>query len=81
MIKVDFFQTVSTGFDQLKQWLLRHSVERIHACLEAIGSYSEPLALYLHSSGYTMSLVNPAATKAFAANCLSSTKTWVDTEL
>ncbi len=69
------FPNNETGFAQLTEWLSRQGVERVHACLEATGTYSEPLALFLHEAGQRVSLVNPAAIKAFAASCLSRTKT------
>jgi transposase len=50
--------------------------------LEATGSYGEALALYLFNVGLTVSVVNPAAVKAFAASRLTRTKTdKVDAEL
>jgi transposase len=76
------FPNSGAGFEQLRQWLAKHGVERVHACLEATGTYSEPLALCLDEAGHTVSLVNPAATKAFAASRLSRTKNdRVDAEL
>ena len=38
----------------------------LHACLEATGTYGEGLALYLHQSGFQVSVVNPAKIKGFA---------------
>lgn len=64
-----------SGFKQLLTWLSKHAAGPVHACLEATGAYSEPLALFLHEAGYLVSLVNPAATRAFAAAQLSRTKT------
>ncbi len=76
------FPNNEAGFEQLRQWLAKHGVERVRACLEATGTYSEPLALFLAESGHIVSLVNPAATKAFAASRLSRTKNdRVDAEL
>lgn len=50
--------------------------------MEATGTYGESLALYLHEVGHTVSVVNPAAIKAFAQSRLSRTKTdRVDAEL
>lgn len=81
-LKHKVFPNNETGFEQLSEWLLRQGVQRVHACLEATGTYSEPLALYLYEAGHTASLVNPAATKAFAQSSLSRTKTdRVDAEL
>jgi transposase len=72
----------ATGFEQLTQWLLRQGVQRVHACLEATGTYGEALSLFLDQAGHTVSVVNPAAIKAFAGSRLSRTKTdKVDAEL
>ena len=50
--------------------------------MEAIGTYGEALALLLHQAGHRVSMVNPAAVKAFAGSRLSRTKTdRVDAEL
>jgi transposase len=76
------FPNNPAGFEQLRQWLLRQGVSTVHACLEATGTYSEPLALFLVEAGHAVSLVNPAAIKAFAGSRLSRTKTdRVDAEL
>ena len=48
------------GFKQLDSWLAKQGAIRVHACLEATGSYSEALAVHLHQAGHTVSLVNPA---------------------
>ena len=76
------FPNSETGFAQLKQWLSKQRVERVHACLEATGRYGEALSLFLHQAGHTVSVINPAAVKAFAGSRLSRTKTdRVDAEL
>lgn len=76
------FPNTSPGFEQLTEWLSRQSVERVHACLEATGTYGEALSLFLHQASHTVSVVNPAAIKAFAQSRLSRTKTdRVDAEL
>jgi transposase len=81
-LKHKVFPNNQTGFEELSKWLSRQGVERVHACLEATGTYSEPLALSLYAAGHITSLVNPAATKAFAQSSLSRTKTdRVDAEL
>lgn len=70
------------GFTQLSEWLKKNNAARVHACLEATGTYSEALATYLSDAGQLVSLVNPAATKAYAGAQLSRTKTdRVDAEL
>lgn len=71
------------GFEQLIRWLDSHrATSDLHACLEATGSYGEPLALFLFEAGFVVSVVNPAAVRAFANAGLSRTKTdKVDAEL
>ncbi len=81
-LKHKVFPNTSTGFEQLREWLSKQSVERVHACMEATGTYGEALSLFLHESGQTGSVINPAAIKAFAQSRLSRTKTdRVDAEL
>ena len=76
------FPNTSTGFAQLSEWLTKQGVHSVHACLEATGTYGEALALFLHQAGQTVSVINPAAIKAFAGSRLSRTKTdRVDAEL
>jgi len=76
------FPNTATGFEQLLAWLSKQGVASVHACLEATGTYGEPLALFLIEAGHTVSLINPAAIKAFAQSRLSRTKTdRVDAEL
>jgi transposase len=62
------------GFAHLSDWLSRQGVEQVHACLEATGTYGDSLATYLHERGHTVSVVNPAAIKAYAQSRLSRTK-------
>jgi transposase len=81
-LKHKLFPNTVAGCAQLSEWLTRQGVQRVHACLEATGSYGDSLALVLHRAGHAVSVVNPAATKAFAASRLSRTKTdRVDAEL
>jgi transposase len=81
-LKHKVFPNSETGFEQLKEWLSKQGVERVHACLEATGTYGEALSLFLHQAGHTVSIINPAAIKAFAGSRLSRTKTdRVDAEL
>jgi transposase len=81
-LKHKVFPNTATGFEQLAVWLSKQQVERIHACLEATGTYGEALSLFLHQAGHTVSVINPAAVKAFAGSRLSRTKTdRVDAEL
>lgn len=60
---------------RLRRWLDNRGVERVHACLEATGGWSEELALDLLERGHKVSLVNPLAIKAFGQSELSRTKT------
>lgn len=69
------FPNSAKGFEQLKQWLRNRQVDRVHACLEATGGWSEELALFLHERGHAVSLVNPLTIKAFGQSELSRTKT------
>ena len=69
------FPNNAEGFKQLDAWLLKQSVIRIHACLEATGTYSEALAVHLYQAGHTVSLVNPARIKAFGQSELQRNKT------
>ena len=81
-LKHKVLPNTATGFAHLRDWLAKQGVERVHACLEATGTYGEALALFLHQAGHTVSVVNPAAIKAFAQSRLSRTKTdRVDAEL
>ncbi len=76
------FANTRHGFEQLVRWLDSHQVADLHACLEATGTYGEPLALFLFEAGFVVSLVNPAGVRAFANAGLSRTKTdKVDAEL
>lgn len=81
-LKHKVFANTAAGFEQLSAWLLRQGSAQVHACLEATGTYGEALSHYLHERGHTVSVMNPAAIKAFAASRLSRTKTdRVDAEL
>src|SRR4051812_28756834 len=81
-LKHRVFANTEAGFSELSQWLTKNHVTQVHACLEATGTYSEALATYLFDAGQLVSLVNPAATKAYAGAQLSRTKTdKVDAEL
>jgi transposase len=81
-LKHKLFPNTATGFEQLKEWLAKQGVQQVHACLEATGTYGEALSLFLHQAGQRVSVVNPAAIRAFAGSRLSRTKTdRVDAEL
>ena len=69
------FPNTEAGFAQLSDWLEKNGAGRVHACLEATGTYCDPLAAYLHERGHVASVVNPASIKAYAQSVLSRTKT------
>lgn len=69
------FPNSPVGFSQLSTWLAKYKVERVHACMEATGTYGEALATYLHQAGHLVSIVNPATIKAYGQSYLSRTKT------
>lgn len=57
------------GFEVLLTWLQSHlpqGLHELHVCMEATGSYHEPLACWLHDQGLTLSVVNPLLVKRFA---------------
>ena len=81
-LKHKVLPNTTTGFEQLLDWLSKQGIQRVHACLEATGTYGESLSLFLHEAGHTVSVINSAAIKAFAQSRLSRTKTdRVDAEL
>ena len=63
------------GFETLRLWLEKQGIQKVHACLEATGTYGEDLAIYLHEAGHIVSVVNPARIKGFAQSELLRTKT------
>src|ERR1044071_9182728 len=69
------FPNDADGFAQLSAWLTKYKVEQAHACLEATGTYGEALSTYLHEAGHTVSVINPAAIKAYGQSRLSRAKT------
>ena len=70
------------GFAELAAWLQRQHVPRVHACLEATGTYGEAVALWLHDAGHVVSMVNPAIIHAYARTQLTRSKTdRIDAEL
>jgi len=68
-------KNAAEGFAELKRWLDKHEVTELHACMEATGTYWEPVAEYLADAGYTVSVVNPAQIKAYGASLQVRTKT------
>lgn len=69
------FDNNTRGIKLLQGWLRSLKIERVHACLEATGIYSEMAAEFLHEHGHRVSVVNPARIEAFARSDLKRNKT------
>lgn len=66
----------TVGFAQLLVFLDKHQAQSVHVCMEATGIYWEAIAEFLSTRvGFTVSVMNPAQIKAFAASHLTRTKT------
>ena len=66
------FPNTLAGLERLAAWL---GDRKVHACLEATNTYGDALARFLHEKGHTVSVVNPARTKAFAQTQAARAKT------
>jgi transposase len=66
--KTKVFTNDAPGFSALLKWLTTRAASPVHACMEATGSYGEALAYALFDAGYTISVINPARSKAYAAS-------------
>jgi len=64
--KTKVFANDSAGISACLKWLATHASGPVHVCLEATGPYGEALAYALHDAGHTVSVINPARTKAYA---------------
>ncbi len=69
------FKNSSEGFKLLAAWLESLGVTRLHACLEATGTYSEAAALFLDEQGHQVSVVNPLRIKGYAQSNMQRNKT------
>ena len=69
------FKNSLDGFNLLAAWLASLNIVEVHACLEATGSYSEQVALFLHERGHRVSIVNPLRIKGYAQSNLQRNKT------
>ena len=63
------------GCADLLAWLTRQGASRVHACLEATGSYGELLAITLTDAGHRVSILNPAIIHHYAKSRLARAKT------
>ncbi len=69
------FRNSSEDFKLLAAWLESLQITRVHACLEATGTYSEAVALFLHEQGHRVSVVNPLRIKGYAQSNMQRNKT------
>lgn len=65
----------ASGFAQLQEWLEAYGGTDVWIVMEATGIYHEALATFLVEQGYTVSVVNPAQTAAYAKSQLQRVKT------
>jgi transposase len=63
------------GCGELLAWMTRHGARRVHAGLEATGTYGELVATTLFEAGHHVSLLNPAIIHHYAKSRLSRAKT------
>lgn len=76
------FPNTAAGYRQFVRWLGNRKAAGVHVCMEATGSYWRDLAMALHKSSITVSVVNPSRTALFARSQLRRTKTdRVDAEM
>ncbi|EHW65475.1 transposase [Escherichia coli DEC10B] len=54
------FANTTKGHDELVSWLKGHKIDHAHICIEATGTYMEPVAESLYDAGYIVSVINPA---------------------
>lgn len=69
------FENNQDGFIKLSSWIEKHTANKVYACCEATGSYSEAIADYLHDTGHKIAVVNPLRIKAFVTSELQNVKT------
>jgi len=69
------FANTPAGHAALVGWIGRYAAGPVHACLEATGTHGEAVATVLVDAGHVVSVINPAAAKAFAQSQLRRTKT------
>jgi transposase len=65
----------AAGFADLALWLARQEIRRVHAGLEATGTYWEALATMLVDAGHLVSVLNPTVIHHYAKSHLSRAKT------
>ncbi len=68
------FPNTPEGITALLAWIQAQGHTRVHACLEATGTYGDEVARRLHAAGHVVSVINPAVLKAFRQSTLTRTK-------
>ena len=63
--KESTFSNDQEGYKQLHKWIQKVETNKVLACAEATGQYSEKVAEYLYSKGYEVSIVNPFCIKSY----------------
>jgi transposase len=63
------------GCADLLAWLQRHGATRVHASVEATGTYGELVATTLVDAGHQVSMLNPAVIHHYAKSRLARAKT------
>jgi transposase len=63
------------GCAELLAWVTRQGAARVHACLEATGTYGELVATTLFEAGHHVSVLNPAVIHHYAQSRLVRAKT------
>jgi transposase len=69
------YANTPAGCAELLAWLIHHGATRVHACLEATGTYGELVATTLVDAGHQVSVLNPAVIHHYAKSRLSRAKT------
>lgn len=69
------FDNRPSGFRALSDWLTSNGAPKVHAVMEATGTYSDALASFLYQAGHAVSVVNPARIKGFGESELRRNKT------
>ena len=70
------FANNAKGFEQLQRWVQARVTQRVSACLEATGHYSEAVAEYLDAAAWVeqVSVVNPRRIHAYGRSQLRRSK-------
>ena len=69
------FANTLAGHQQLLSWPGDNGAQRVHAGIQATGTYAQALALALHEAGHRVSSVNPGQIRALGQSHLSRAKT------